>query len=994
MKLAVCTFCILLGLVRGYGQTLTGPNLSLTNQAGWDSVLSYTYFSAGAARIRIGAGTNTVTSSIPVTNQAGTYRFWIVGVTPSSTGGVRVQLGDAEGHTALPSFTWVKSDPLVVSTAFTNLSITLTNNNWPATQDYHIGVVNVASTNEAPVASAVIANTGNLFIDYRIPVTTNSTTLSGNLIPNASFELGMDGWMFSRQSLSNRIQWREEAIDTAQYHSGSNSVKLTVSKARYSITSPVFRLRGTNVWRPYTVSFWAKGSGNVTLTASLAPVIPPVSGFPYTNSFTFNCGNPGGTWTRFSTNVYLCPVPSPEFFLSIQHVGTADDNYVWIDDVQVEEGSTASDFSQSSTLEHRLYFGRNGNVFYANDSVNAYVEVFNAGSTVPCSVLVETYGVENSLVQSRTVSFTAAAGWNSVAVSVPNSVGAYRCVSRLLAASGYTLKETGYVILPIANPSTVLVTNSVIGTHANPVSGPISSNKAWGISWSRTLSPAGTFNWKTIEPTEGVYSWDYSDWAVNQSSNSITLGSFGDVYSGGSATPSWAITNGMPQLSQLSNWCYQVVNRYKDRVRYWETINEPQYHYTTNQLSSILEWMVGGIKAADSSAFVVAFGGMTDMGYMTNTWNLLSATTKSNISAASVHFYPPGTDWMDAESSTGQSSARTASANMGGLPIWNTESGTWGIGHRHGISAGLTFSGRYVWPHTFEEVWRRGHWQTTEKTLRTALRSLGFGAQRFFYYDGRLADYWYVRPDTNPTWYEYDDALRPDALALINLNWMIGEGSVVGPITNTVAGALVEAFLFKTGSGLSMISVWNQDRVTNRVFTVTNSTFGVFDQFGRVVVTNSLSATIRRQPTYWVSSLSTNALALAFINASVSTVADSTAPFVSVDVSPVGPNISAKELPLRFKWTAVDDVYVNTDRYANVLTRHKILGLDSDWSSWSTDRRRLVDEIPATGEYRIVVEAKDIEGVSTNSISGPLFQVGTPRATIGTARVTNLHIGQ
>ena len=277
--------------------------------------------------------------------------------------------------------------------------------------------------------------------------------------------------------------------------------------------------------------------------------------------------------------------------------------------------------------------------------------------------------------------------------------------------------------------------------------------------------------------------------------------------------------------------------------------------------------------------------------------------------------------------------------------------------------------------------------------MRTALRSLGWGMQKYFYYDGRLADYSFARIDTNPTWYEYDDSLRPDALAVLYPNWLLGAAEIAGPVTNTAAGAGIEAFVFKAEDGASVVAAFTQARQTNITLTVSNSAVGVFNQYGQLVVTNSSTITVTRQPTYWLSrTLSTNQLAATFAAASAANATDSTAPNVSVDVSPYG-LLTAAHLPLRFKWTAIDDLKVNTDRYpSNVLTRYRLHGRDSDWSGWSADRRLVEADMPSAGPYYLEIQTKDADGNATNTVQGPTFIAPGITASAGTVNVGTLII--
>jgi hypothetical protein len=297
---------------------------------------------------------------------------------------------------------------------------------------------------------------------------------------------------------------------------------------------------------------------------------------------------------------------------------------------------------------------------------------------------------------------------------------------------------------------------------------------------------------------------------------------------------------------------------------------------------------------------------------------------------------------------------------------------------------GTITGGTYPYTHLREETYRRGNYQTVERTLRALFRSLGYGIERFFYYDARLAGYAYQKADTQPTIFDYDDSLRPDGAALIWAREILPSPRAIGRLVNSSATYL-EGYLFQQAQ-TSVIVCWTQDRST-RLATVSNSAFSVADAMGNVLHTNAAKVTVNRRPQYWMSStLTPEQMSTIFSEAILSGPLDSVAPALSIDESPHGAIVSRRHLPLRFRWTAVDDTYVNTDAYpANVVTRWKISG-HNDWSDWSAERFLVLQALPP-GEYRLNVQGKDADSNQSEILQGPLFQIGPPPHAPGNLQV-------
>ena len=188
-----------------------------------------------------------------------------------------------------------------------------------------------------------------------------------NLILNPSFEAGFRYWDYLcfAQDVVPVAYSNFETIDSNEAHSGSHSLRLLAGSVRDPLgvgTFPIPVNPNTN----YTLSFWAKNnSASAKLyvwgrgrTAQL---------FSPSNILVFDANS---TWQRFTVSV-----TPQERFISIffEGRGWGGTGYVWVDDIQFEEGSSATSFVQppvaaklvSSARGNFLEFGQSPNFSFA-----------------------------------------------------------------------------------------------------------------------------------------------------------------------------------------------------------------------------------------------------------------------------------------------------------------------------------------------------------------------------------------------------------------------------------------------------------------------------------------------------------------------------------------------------------------------------------------------------------------------------------------------------
>jgi len=128
---------------------------------------------------------------------------------------------------------------------------------------------------------------------------------------------------------------------------------------------------------------------------------------------------------------------------------------------------------------------------------------------------------------------------------------------------------------------------------------------AAGIDWIRI-----DLNWFALEPNKDQYNWSYMDAVVN---NARARGL--EIFATLAYTPAWA--NGTGNIADpptdTADWydfVYDVVRRYRDRIKHWGMWNEPNLDgFFTGSAWQYREWIlkVGyqAAKAADGGCYVL-----------------------------------------------------------------------------------------------------------------------------------------------------------------------------------------------------------------------------------------------------------------------------------------------------------------------------------------------------------------------------------------------------
>ena len=978
-------------------------NLAAQNTNWSRSDVNLTY---GSWLFRTDSVTSNVTATIDgPTGAAGTYRVFLKSWTRNYADSAGTNLGLAEvrlgtnawGNINFGQLTGYVGTNYTATTSFTNAQLRFTWRAGPVqVQDFYFEAFALSSNTNiaAPATTDPIATAAfmDAFYDYSVPpIQTNS--IAGNKLRNASFELGWQpGWMYARKSQTDSNSFKptflkSNVATTNNAVTGSTIAWINDSKATFSLyNSPITLRPGT---RQYTLSFWAKAlASSVTAKmTSLAATNRYVPASTTNAGYSWNWAAPGTTnWVRFQTNFWAADKPTAEWQLAIESTTLTS---FYIDDVQLEEGPTATTWAPKHGVEFVFTTPRNGNLWFDNEPISMDLVTYNyGGSSSNFSWSYIAYGQTNHQfgvpIFSGEFNGLVAPGKVTNTITFPPWIqyGHYRIVSR--STSHPEQDETMFAKVWSSDSP-----NGIVNIHSQTAADAVSTNKVLGFRGTRTLSPGGYGRWTSIEATDNVWTFDPTDWKVGAHDEQdiwLTMWTNAEI-------PAFATSSGyMVHTNLLWDYINRLAGRYTNRISVYEMRNEPHSSLTANNLRDIAITEENALHSAYPGALYVACGGMADTNVAHGFLSILPSNTLSNIYGLSCHLYPAGGNVVMNGNVDDDRLRYRQWKQLGinyGKPIFNSESGVYDNGPCRTYAIGIQSGAKWTYELLRHETMDRAGYNTTMRALSVVARSLGHGFAGIYYYDARYSSY--IRggaiDTSSPVWDFYDEA-RPQLAAILQFKRLIDPPS----FAESINLANVDCYVFSK-SNQTVAMVWSNDK-TNRNFTLGSSEFGSLDVFGNLLSTNQSIVGIGRVAKYIVSStISPNAMVSLFTNAFIALAPDVVAPTITMDHYPllsVGGDGSTEIL---VKWSAIDDTVMNTPIYrSNVLSRYR-LGLSEPWSGWSEATVARFTNM-AKGVYRLDVQAKDKYN-NTNLLTGVTFTTTNgvaviPNATINTATVGTL----
>ena len=196
---------------------------------------------------------------------------------------------------------------------------------------------------------------------------------------------------------------------------------------------------------------------------------------------------------------------------------------------------------------------------------------------------------------------------------------------------------------------------------------PARMAQSMGIKWMRD-----ELNWAHLEPEKGKWNWERFDTSVETATrHGISI--FGLLC----YWAPWAKPHTEEGIRDYCDYVKTVVNRYKDRVKYWEIWNEPNIFFwtgTVEQYAELLKAAYDAVKEADPDAKVIGCcTAGTDLKFIEKVFEC-GGFDKMDILSIHPYRYPPTPEETDF---IGELKRADALVRKYGAPkeIWITEIG-------------------------------------------------------------------------------------------------------------------------------------------------------------------------------------------------------------------------------------------------------------------------------------------------------------------------------
>ncbi len=512
-------------------------------------------------------------------------------------------------------------------------------------------------------------STGTLWIDdmslVEIARPPNANILedigSKNLIPNSSFECGADGWI-------SRGCWTlfGEPAETDSVH-GTHAMRVAWSRDDAPVLSfDYFDMRRDPYVKPavtsrgwmsveegaqYVLSAYLRADGEVS-TAHLRAFGP-------SRQFASQAVEVGRAWQRyelpFKAKAELCYV---QVDVDCDE-GQLDELTFFVDAVQLERGEKATDYEPRRPLEIGIQ-AANGTGIYAGEEAPvmeiAACNDTDAQAQAPLEVKVT--NVFDEIALQRSVAFGVPA--HGVAREVLTLSELPRGFFRAKVSS----EQTGSRELRLARVPALEMSDSPFGiNHAYAWDEFVKLAQVIGIKWARDWS----LKWAHVEPEKGRFEFTKTDYQINRPLKlgmkvlcmfpfpsaewSSTAPEKVPEEVGGRASYRIRQAYAPKDPTDLENYAYECVMRYKDRIKVWEVFNESIFTsyslprkagYTATDYVPLLQAVYRGCKRADADCLVMG-------GYSTPPRNFdelhkpfIDAGGLNFCDLYSLHIYPGG----------------------------------------------------------------------------------------------------------------------------------------------------------------------------------------------------------------------------------------------------------------------------------------------------------------------------------------------------------------
>ncbi len=493
-------------------------------------------------------------------------------------------------------------------------------------------------------------------------------TNSVNLLPNSSFECGKSGW----GSIADLPGWGGNLnqlvgdIDNSVSKVGNLSLKIELDSKtipiyyfdyfplyRVPVKCPLLANRGWITVEPnidYTLSAYMKAKSD-----GLKGVLSVRQAFNRTLKQSIDLTT---EWNRYS---FTFKPRANQIFIALgADLATLDSGTVWIDAVQLEKGSIASDYRPRADIEVGFDTDRLGNIFYNDEQPIIKSTIFNTTDSLYSIILqIQITDYDGNIIHKFSIPVELSPK-KTKEIPIHTSIdkkGFYRFNCTILDN-----KASAEVILTRSLRFAVIEpykrSDSIFGmNHAYPWKHLLDLSKDIGLLWFRDWS----LKWQDVEPEKGKFDFKEPDIQINRvlerGLNVLPLLPFPSSNWSSSSdqkfSPSFQYPENrelmayMPRdLEEFANYVRATVNYYKERLNVWEILNEPIYTdyalpkskgYVVKDYVNLLEVAYKAVKEADPNALVI--GGIAS-GVDNYVKEFIKLGGLNFLDALNLHIYP------------------------------------------------------------------------------------------------------------------------------------------------------------------------------------------------------------------------------------------------------------------------------------------------------------------------------------------------------------------
>ncbi|MCX7011081.1 MAG: hypothetical protein NTW86_00700, partial [Candidatus Sumerlaeota bacterium] len=435
------------------------------------------------------------------------------------------------------------------------------------------------------------------------------------------------------------------------------------------------------------------------------------TGKPATETFRV-----GQEWKRYELRIPGLPPSAPvegNADLALYYVALtpgAGGSTFWIDAVQLEEGETARPFSTGKPTEVSLASNRPGNLFYPGETIVPAARIYAPGVKQPlevtCRVVDLLDGEIDSSRQTVTVPPDGHATVNLKGIAPTRR--AWLTFEATVSCAGREEKEyLNAAVIEKAPPPladqpcqlgfdfNMLTSADVVGPGEPWAESNIHLNldrvfqlaPQAGVRWLRM---AGVFFWegrRSCETAPGQFAFHDDAVAAARAYGFELMGTLGNANARADFCPEWAEAgknsrgSALPKLEDWRRYIRTMVDHYKNDIKSWEIINEPNTAFFAAEYLPLLKAAYEEAKAADPSCRVVGICATSDQSG--DPYGYVRAVAEgggvANVDAVSAHTLCKGRPWQ----SRGEAMSWDYIASLMGmlkeyapqrtLPVWNTE---------------------------------------------------------------------------------------------------------------------------------------------------------------------------------------------------------------------------------------------------------------------------------------------------------------------------------